>query len=243
MSDISISVCVPAYDEEAVIAETVAEAMEAFDAIPGEHELLVVDDGSADRTGAILAELAAAEPRLRVFTHERNLGIAEAQRTLLRNVRGRYVFHIGADREWRMREMIGLKAALDRGCDVVIGVRQSKQYGLWRKVASAGYNWTVALLWGKHFGDLGSIKMARAPLWTQIPVRSGSAFANAERVLIAHRNGARVCTVPVEHTYRKTGASRFASPVQSARALAELIRFRLSPASRYRIPSPPPRSP
>ncbi|HUH00383.1 MAG TPA: glycosyltransferase family 2 protein [Kofleriaceae bacterium] len=231
-----ISVCVPAYNEEAVIAETVAEALETFDQLPGQHELLVVDDGSADRTWEIIEALAEQDGRLRVFRHSDNRGLAAAQRTLIGNAQGEYIFHIGADREWRMREMIPMLAALERGYDICIGVRRDKKYSLGRRIASAGFNWSVALLWGEHFGDLGSIKLARASLWKRIPIRSGSAFVNAERVLIARRNGARIVKVPVEHTYRSTGTSKFASPVQSLRALRDLVRLRFAPASLYEIP-------
>jgi hypothetical protein len=101
---------------------------------------------------------------------------------------------------------------------------------------SEGFNLLVAALWGKHFGDLGSLKMARASLWTRLPFDSDSAFLHAERVLIAFRNGARIATIPVDHMPRKTGKSAYASPRQSVKALADLLRFRFSKRSRYRIP-------
>lgn len=220
-----------------MIADTIAEALAAFDEIPGEHEILVVDDGSSDRTWEIIDELARNDERVRVFRHSENRGLAAAQRTLIGNANGKYIFHIGADREWRMAEMIPMLAALEGGgYDICIGVRRKKKYTLSRRIASAGFNWSVALLWGEHFGDLGSIKLARASLWKRIPIRSGSAFVNAERVLIARRNGARIVKVPVDHAYRSTGASKFTSPIQSLRALGDLVRLRFSAASRYDIP-------
>lgn len=232
---ISVSVCIPAFNEEAVIADTVAEAVGVLEALPGEHEILVVDDGSADRTLEILREIDAREPMLRVLRHERNLGNPAAQKTLVRAARGEFIFHIGADREWRMDEIPRMLGKLDEGYDIVIGVRRKKQYTLSRKVVSEGFNLLVALLWGKHFGDLGSLKMARASLWTRLPFGSNSAFLHAERVLIAYRNGARIATIPVDHVARKTGKSAYANPKQSVKALADLVRFRFSSRSRYQI--------
>lgn len=226
--DIRVSVCMPAFNEEAVIAETVAEAAEVLAGVPERHEILVVDDGSTDRTGAILAELAESEPMLRVLVHERNLGHAAAQRTLVGAAEGDVIFHIGADREWRMAELVAMLDKLEEGYDIVIGVRRNKQYSVARKLVSSSYNLLVALLWGKHFGDLGSIKMARASLWKRIPFLADSAFTHAQRILIAHANGARIATVPVDHTARKTGQSKFANPGAVVRATAELVRFRLS---------------
>ena len=231
-----VSVVIPAFNEEEVIADTVAEAVQVLSALPGEHEILVCDDGSTDGTLAVLRELEPRVPMLRVLVHERNRGNPAAQRTLVGAARGRYIFHIGADREWRMAELVPMLERLERGADIVIGVRRRKQYSLGRKLVSAGFNGLVALLWGRHFGDLGSIKMARASLWKRLPFASESAFVHAERVLIAHRNGAVIETVPVDHVARRTGRSKFASPQAAARALRELVAFRLSPRSRQRLP-------
>lgn len=224
---VGISVCIPAFDEEGNIAETVAEAADTLARIGGVHEIVVCDDGSRDRTWAILEELRGRYPELVTLRHERNRGIAAAQETMVTAARGRIIFHIGADREWRMDEMIPMKAAIDAGADIVIGVRRKKQYTVSRKIYSAAYNGLVALLWGRHFGDLGSLKMARADLWKSLPFRSGSAFVHAERILLAHQQGARIDTVPVDHFARRAGQSKFASPKQAARAFVELVRFRL----------------
>ncbi len=240
MSDsIRVSVCIPAYNEEAVIADTIADVVGVLAALPGQHELLVVDDGSIDRTWEMLTELAARYPVLRLLRHDRNRGLAAAQKTLVDAARGDYIMHIGADGEWRAAELIPMLAKLEEGHDIVIGVRRDKRYTLSRKVISAGYNLLVALLWGKHFGDLGSIKLVRSSLWKRIPFTSSTAAVNAQRVLIAYRNGARIGTVLVDHRGRKGGRSKFAHPRHAAAAAAELIRFRLSTASRYRIPRGP----
>jgi glycosyltransferase involved in cell wall biosynthesis len=233
---IRVSVCIPAYNEEEIIAETLVEAVEVLSDVPGRHEILVCDDGSSDRTWEILQELAPRTPMLRPLRHDGNQGNPVAQRTLVQAARGQLIFHIGADREWRMAEIPRMIAKLEEGHDIVIGVRRQKQYTLGRKVVSAGYNWLVALLWGKHFGDLGSIKLARASLWKRLPFDSTSAFLHAERILIAYRNGARIGTIPVEHRTRSTGTSAYADPRQAVRAFRELLAFRLSSASRFELP-------
>lgn len=234
-----VSICIPAYNEADVIADTIAEAAETLAPLPGEHEIIVVDDGSEDDTWAILQELSSVFPELIAIRHPQNLGIARAQQTLVTTAGCRYTFHIGADRQWRMAELPRLLARLEEtGSDIVIGVRIDKQYTPWRKLVSASFNGTVALLWGKHFGDLGSIKLARTALWKQIPFEANSAFVHAQRLLIAYRNGARVTTTPVEHLPRRTGVSKFTSPLQAVRAFCELIRFRFSARSFQQLDNP-----
>lgn len=232
---IRVSIVIPAYNEDEVIADTVAEALEVLTELPGEHEILVCDDGSSDRTWDILCELAETTPMLRPLQHEVNKGNPVAQRTLVGAARGEYIFHIGADREWRMTEMPRMLERLEAGADIVIGVRRDKQYTLARKVVSSSFNWLVALMWGRHFGDLGSIKMARASLWKALPFGSTSAFLHAERILIAHHNGARIETIEVDHIARTTGASKFAHPKHAVKAFGDLVKFRLSARSRTDI--------
>ena len=235
---VRISVCIPAYNEEGSIAAAVAEAVDVLGQIPGRHEVLVCDDGSHDRTWAILTELAAHHtPMLRPMQHEANQGYVAATRTLIQAARGRYIAQYPADREWRMSEIPRLLEAIEQGgYDVVIGVRRHKQYTLWRKLVSGAFHLTVAALWGRHFGDIGSIKLARASLWKLIPLGSPSAAGQAERLLIAYRNGARIGTLPVDHTARATGKSTYASPLQAVRAFLDVVKFRFSSRSRHRLP-------
>lgn len=231
-----VSVCIPAYNESEIIAETIEEAALVLSTLPGDHEIIVVDDGSTDDTWNILQELAQTQPFLRPLQHERNLGIGQAQRTLVAAARCEFVFHIGADRQWRMEELIRMLEIIEQGHDVVIGVRVDKQYSLWRSFVSSTFNRIVALLWGKHFGDLGSIKLVRTQLWKQVPFGSSSAFVHAQRLLIAYQNGARIATTPVTHLPRLAGSSKFTSPLQAVRALVELMRFRLSTHNRTALP-------
>jgi len=233
---VRISVCIPAYNEAEVIADTVQEAADVLAGIPGEHEILVVDDGSSDATWAILEATAERQPLLRPLRHERNRGNPAALKTLVEAARGDVVFHIGADRESKMSELPRMLEVLEAGNDIVIGVRRDKQYTPWRKFVSGVYNWLVALLWGRHFGDLGSIKLARASLWKRIPFDTSSVFMNAERILIAHRSGARIATVRVDHVGRATGKSSYGGPGQALRAFWGLLRFRFSRRSRTRVP-------
>ncbi|GEM_PF-925999 len=233
-----ISVCIPAYNEAEHLPQVVEEAFDTLAQLPGEHEVLVADDGSTDATPAVLEYLGSRWPRLRVLHHPRNLGLAEAQRTLLRAAQGRYIFHIGADGQWRMAEMARMLPLLQQGYDLVIGVRRRKCYGPWRRLVSWSYNQLVAWLWGQHFRDLGSLKMARAALWKQLQVQAHSAFANAQRVLLAWANGARVAWLPVEHYPRRRGRSSFVHPRQAFRAAWELVRFRFSGYSKLQVADP-----
>jgi glycosyltransferase involved in cell wall biosynthesis len=229
-------VCIPAFNEAGIIADTISEAVSVLAYSPGRHEVIVVDDGSSDDTWHILTELAQRCNILRIIRHSENRGLPAAQKTLVDAAQGEFIFHIGADRQWRMTEIPRMLEKMEAGYDVVIGVRRNKQYTPWRKIVSSSFNWLVFLLWGKHFGDLGSVKLVRGKLWKSIPFASQSAFVHAQRMLIAYHNGAKFATVPVDHLDRTTGKSSFAGPSKALAAFVELVKFRFSPLSRLQLP-------
>jgi glycosyltransferase involved in cell wall biosynthesis len=235
VSPTSITVCMPAYNEEAVIADTVYDCAKTLAELPGQHTILVVNDGSTDRTGEILADLARQLPQLRILVHPENRGIAHAQSWLIREAEGELIFHIAADGEWRASELHGLLGKLNEGYDIVIGVRRRKHYSWYRKMVSWVYNMLVVVLFGKNLRDIGSIKLARARLWKRIPAEANSAFFLAKKLLLAYRNGARIGFTSVEHVWRSTGRSKFNNPMRALEAFVELLSFWLSPQSRQKI--------
>jgi dolichol-phosphate mannosyltransferase len=232
----SITICMTAYNEEAVIANTICDCITVLNQIPGDHTILAVNDGSTDRTGEILQNLAAQYAQLRILVHPENRGIAQAQRWLIGEAQSDLIFHLAADGEWRASELHGLLAKLSQGYDIVIGVRRHKHYSAYRKVVSWLYNVFTLLLFGKNFRDIGSIKLVRAGLWKRLPAESNSAFFMAERLLLASRNGARIGFVPVDHVWRATGRSKFNNPLRALEAFVELVQFWWSPRSRQRLP-------
>jgi len=231
----SITICMTAYNEEAVIADTINDCITVLNQIPGHHEILVVNDGSTDRTGEILQELEKKHSRLRVLVHPENLGIAKAQRWLIQEAKGELIFHLASDGEWKAGELYKLLDKLHEGYDIVIGVRRKKHYSLYRKVISWFYNTLVLILFRKNLHDIGSIRLARAGLWKQTPAESNSAFFLAEKLLLAYLKGARIGFTVVDHVWRSKGRSKFNNPLKALEAFVELFRFWLSPRSRQKI--------
>jgi glycosyltransferase involved in cell wall biosynthesis len=115
-----LSVVIPVYNEEATLEKILARVL----AVPVEKELVIVDDGSKDRSREILAELAAADPRIRVILHERNLGKAGALATGFEQARGEIVIIQDADLEYDPEEYPKiLQPIFDGRADVVFGSR------------------------------------------------------------------------------------------------------------------------
>jgi glycosyltransferase involved in cell wall biosynthesis len=215
----ALSIVIPAFDEEASIAQTVADAFEVGARVTSELEVIVCNDGSRDATGE-LARTAGA----RVLDRPVNRGIEASMRALYAHARHDWVFLMSADRQWPMTALEPMAEAAAAGADFVIGVRPNKRevYTRYRRIVSWGYERIVRAL-GAPGGDPGSIKLARREL-LHSAVAARGVFAEGERVIRAARGGARVVEVPVEFHRRGAGKATGARRDVVTRALVDAVR-------------------
>jgi glycosyltransferase involved in cell wall biosynthesis len=220
----SLSIVVPAYNEAESIAATVDDALRIGGSVARELEVVVCNDGSSDDTARIVAERAAADPRVRLLDRPRNAGIEASMRALYAHARHDWVFLMSADRQWPMTSLVDLAVAAERGADFVVGVRTNKRavYTPYRRVVSWGYERIVRAL-GAPGGDPGSIKLARRDL-LHTAIAARGVFAEGERVIRAARSGARVVEVAVEFHRRAAGKATGARRDVVARAIVDAAR-------------------
>src|SRR5947209_13354579 len=122
----SLSLVIPAYNEEAGIRQAVAEADTALAGLAQDYEILVVDDGSGDGTAAAVARAAQAHPRVRLLRHDRNRGYSAALRTGFEGARGRLVAFTDADCQFDLADL-GLLLPLAERSPLVVGYRVGRQ--------------------------------------------------------------------------------------------------------------------
>jgi glycosyltransferase involved in cell wall biosynthesis len=220
----SLSIVVPAYNEEASIAATIDDALRIGVTVAHELEVLVCNDGSRDGTAAIVAAAAARDPRVRLIDREHNAGIEASLGELYAQARYEWIFLMSADRQWPMSSLVELALAAERGADFAIGVRTNKRavYTRYRRLVSWGYERIVRSL-GAPAGDPGSIKLARREL-LDTAVAARGVFAEGERVIRAARSGARVVEVAVEFQRRGAGQATGARRDVVGRALVDAAR-------------------
>jgi glycosyltransferase involved in cell wall biosynthesis len=235
----SLSIVIPAFDEAASIAATIADARAIGGQVTSALEVIVCNDGSRDDTAAIVRAAANIDPRVRLLDRERNRGIEASMRALYAHARNEWVFLMSADRQWPMSALVPMAAAAVDGADFVIGVRPNKRevYTRYRRIVSWGYERIVRAL-GAPGGDPGSIKLARREL-LHAAVAARGVFAEGERVIRAARSGARVVEVPVEFHRRGAGKATGARRDVVTRALADAIRVTASLATGWPKPKLP----
>lgn len=202
-----ISVVVPARNEEGTVGEVVTRSFAAFAELGCRGEVLVVNDGSTDRTGATLAALAADYPALRVFTHRRSLGMTAALRRMFRASRGEIIILIPADMESDPQVDVPtlVRHMLAHDLDVVAGWRQGRQDS--KVLASKFYNWVMQRLARVPVHDGNWIKaMRREVVESFPPLRSDW---HRFLLMIAVHQGFRVGEVKTFYRPRPSGSSKF----------------------------------
>ena len=221
MSDVQLSIVVPLYNE----AESVGPLVEAVRAALVQQdawELVLVDDGSRDRTAAIAAELAAADPRIRLVPLARNYGQTPAMQAGFDEARGRVVVSMDGDLQNDPLDIPRVVAKLEEGFDLVAGYRERRQDKLLtRKVPSWIANRIIRRITGVNIRDNGcSLKGYRRELLDRMHLYSDMhRFIPAVAAATA---GARISEIPVRHHPRRFGQSKYGLS-RIAKVLADLL--------------------
>jgi glycosyltransferase involved in cell wall biosynthesis len=204
---IKISVVVPARNEERTIAQVVNRSYQAFAELACVGEVLVVNDGSSDGTGAILAELQEQHPTLRIFTHRRSQGMTAGLQTMFNASQGEIVILIPADMESDpLLDVPALVRHLEaQDLDVVAGWRQGRRDS--KVLASQVYNLVMRSMANVPVHDGNWIKaMRREVIESLPPLRSDW---HRFLLMIAVHQGFRLGEVPTHYQPRPAGSSKF----------------------------------
>lgn len=235
----ALSVILPAFNEELNIRRAVLSSAEAVSPLVADFEIVAVDDGSRDRTPAILSELRSEMgERLQIVTHPVNLGYGRALRSGFGAARGRLVFYTDADNQFDLSEL-GDFLPLMAEQDAILGYRVGRQDGAFRLLVSNGYNTLASLAFGMSVRDLNcSFKLFRREALTSLHLEEDFFFIDTEIVVQLHRAGYRYAQKGVRH-YPRTAGRSTVSPTDVPRtffALARLwLKLRLSSGGKARL--------
>ena len=203
-----MSVVMPALDEEEALPVVIPEAVNALDHICDRWEIIVVDDGSTDRTPEILAELAARDPRIRVLTQHGHQGYGLAIRRGFEAVRYMVVCLTDSDGQFDLRDAARLYPFL-KDADMVGGFRISREDSWVRRRISATYNWLQSRILGLDVRDVNcALKLFRSSFLYMIDLSSEGFLIDAELYARAHRGGFRWAQLGVTHKPRIYGESK-----------------------------------
>jgi glycosyltransferase involved in cell wall biosynthesis len=219
----SLSVVLPAYNEEQVIEGTLNDVLEVLNRWVRDFEVIVVNDGSVDHTGEIVAAVAARDAHVRVVTHEVNEGYGAALADGFAAATKELTFFMDSDGQFDIRDLAKLLPFIDE-YDAVIGYRQHRQDTLLRKLNAWGWKMLIALVLGVHVRDLDcAFKLIRTDFLRQHPLETRGAMINAELLYKMRRANCSYREVPVRHLPRRAGRATGANLRVILRAFRELF--------------------
>jgi len=200
------SLCMPAYNEAENIEDTLDAACAILPEFFREFEVIVVDDGSSDGTGDIVARYGEFNSHVRVVRHPQNKGYGGAITSCLKAAQGDLIAFIDSDGQFSLLDLPQLLLPLNDS-DVVIGYRYNRADSGIRLFNAWGWNWLIRMLLGVNVRDLDcAFKLFRKSVVDQLRLTSQGPCINAEIMTQCIHGGLKISQCPVNHYPRYHGA-------------------------------------
>ncbi|HEY1860518.1 MAG TPA: glycosyltransferase family 2 protein [Gemmataceae bacterium] len=218
---IDLSVIVPIKDERENLRPLHDRLRQALDPLGLAYEILIVDDGSIDGSFAVLEQLAARDPQLKVVRLRRNFGQTPALQAGIDWSSGDVLVTMDGDLQNDPADIPGLLAKLNDGYDAVLGMRANRQdHLLIRKLPSCLGNWLIRKVTGVTIKDMGcTLRAMRRELAEALPL-----YGEMHRFIpvLAQQYGGRLIQIPVRHHPRIAGKTKY-NLTRSLRVVLDLI--------------------
>lgn len=219
-----LSITIPMYREEDNVAPLLDELIPALEELGESFEVILVDDGSDDRTAEFIAERARDDERIRCLRFQKNHGQSAALAAAFGAARGEIVVTMDGDLQCDPRAIGELLPYLDEH-DCVCGQRQKRRDSFVRRASSRIANGIRNLITGDRVVDTGSpLKLIRRRHLMRIPHFNG--LHRFLPTLLKKVAGARVIEVPVNHRPRQHGASKYGIGNRALRGLRDCFGVR-----------------
>lgn len=189
-----LSVVLPAHNAEAVVEDVLLAWAEFLASLSRDYEILLVDDGSSDKTRRLAEEAAEGLPQVRALAHSTRQGIGAALRTGLAAAKHPLLCYAACSPAYQPADLKAMLEAIDQ-VHLVAGVRQGRRRG-----ADMGYRLVLRLAFGLRLLDPECcFKLFRRSVFARIPIQSNGEFAHAEILAKANFLGCMMTELPVSY--------------------------------------------
>ena len=202
------SIVVPLHNEQESVTALYDRLKAVMEASGESFEMVLVDDGSNDRTFALLREIASVDSRVTVVKLRRNFGQTSALAAGFDHARGEYIIAMDGDLQHDPGDIPVFLEKVAEGYDIVSGWRKERIDNFWlRRIPSRMANWAMAKLSGVDIHDFGTtFKAYRREILEQVPL-----YGELHRFIpaLASWHGASICEVPIRNINREGGVSHY----------------------------------
>ncbi len=205
----SITVFFPTYNEEANIKNTVLKSVKVLEKNFKKWEIIVINDGSKDKTKEIAEQLRKEDSRIRVMSHEQNKGYGASLATGFYNSKYDWICFTDSDGQFDFSEISNfIKTQLETNADLVIGYYKKRQVSKLKIITSKMWEISVMILFGLKVHDIDcGFKLISKKVISQIPKLESErgAFVSSELLIKAKKAGFKIVEIPVTHYPRTQG--------------------------------------
>lgn len=232
----SLSIVIPAYNEAGNIIGTLEQVTAALASLPIDAEILVIDDGSADETAALVRGHAARFPAVRLLVNERNMGFGWTYRRGVDAATRDHIVMVHGDNAWGADTLRDLFRHLG-DADIVIGYTRSmwRSRPWYRTVVSKAFTAIVNLITRRRLKYYNGLQIHTAPVLKSLRIQSSGYGFQAEVLVKALRMTSTYIEVPMDLVEREEGESkafRMKNAVDVVRTLTLLCRLEWGMAGR-----------
>ena len=204
----SVSVIIPAFNEEENIAGTVALVHRLASGCVKDFEIIIVNDGSDDKTAEVIAQLAKQNPRVRLVTHPTNMGLGKAYLSGIKHAQKIYVTGYPADNDQSSSILTDLIRARKRADMVVSYMTNLNSREFIRKVLSVSFIKLMNLLFGLKLRYYNGYFICRVDLLKKVRLKSQGFTLFAEAKIRLIKKGIKFIEIPYETKRRARGTSK-----------------------------------
>ncbi|MFA4905305.1 MAG: glycosyltransferase family 2 protein [Candidatus Margulisiibacteriota bacterium] len=219
-----ISCFFPMYNEEGNVESVVRQAVMVLEKRVEEFEIIIVNDGSTDRTRELAEKLAREDKRIKVVNHSKNLGYGAALNSGFSASRFEIIFQADGDNQFDLSELDRLLPFIEQS-DFVIGYRGKRQDPFYRIWEGELYRFLLGILFGLFLKDANcAFKLFKKKIISQIKIETTGALINGEIFIKARALGfSKIKEVGVTHYPRKIGKQTGAKPAVLWNALVSIV--------------------
>jgi len=219
-----ISLILPVCNEEKTLEELHQRIKKVLRDNDFEYEIIFIDDGSSDNSLATLRKIQRAESKMKIIQFRKNLGKSAALSVGFEGAKGDYVFTMDTDLQDNPEEMPVFIEKIQQGYDLVSGWKKDRRDPLIKVISSRFFNITVALISGLKIHDFN----CGFKCYKRVVVKNVKVRGEFHRLIpvIAHQLGFKVAEVPIKHSKRKFGESKY-----GAFGLRRITNYLLDPIS------------
>lgn len=209
MNSLNISVFLPAFNEEDNIISAVTSIQNYLKKKFPDYEIIVVNDGSSDKTKQHVEEIIKKDKKVKLINHKKNLGYGAALRSGYKHASKDLIFYTDADNQFMISDF-DLLIPYIKDYDIVSGYRAKRMDPLMRIFTALVYNFLINVLFRLGLKDIdASFKVYKRKVFDRIELKSNTGLIDAEVLIKAKKAGFSIKQVPVGHYHRLKGKTMY----------------------------------